>query len=106
MTLRSKLIKLAHSNPNLRPHLLPMLKQSRDGSDIDPQQMQHLYDGLHKGLRSMEKASRGVDLALSQGSWEDESVVRPMWDLITESERFYAALKGLKIQWVRSGRMG
>jgi hypothetical protein len=28
MTLRSKLIRLAHQNPDLRPHLLPLLKQA------------------------------------------------------------------------------
>ncbi len=33
-TLRSKLIKLAHTNPGLRPHLLPILKEA---SDIDYQ---------------------------------------------------------------------
>ncbi|NBR00153.1 MAG: hypothetical protein EBT79_07430 [Actinobacteria bacterium] len=27
-TLRSKIVRLAHANPNLRPHLLPLLKQA------------------------------------------------------------------------------
>jgi len=32
-SLRSKLIKLARSNPELRPHLLPILKKSSDAED-------------------------------------------------------------------------
>lgn len=101
--LRSKLIKLAHANPDLRPHLLPMLRLS---SDLDHEQMHHLYDGVHKALRNMERASRGVDLALAQGSWSNEDLAKPMWDFISESERLYAAVKLFKVQWMRSGRMG
>lgn len=101
--LRSKLIKLAHANPDLRPHLLPMLKSS---SDHDPEQMQYLYEGIHKTLRNMEKASRGVDLALTHASWSNDAVTKPMWEFISESERLYAALRIFKTQWLRSGRMG
>ena len=29
-TLRSKVIRLAHENPELRPHLLPLLKEGKE----------------------------------------------------------------------------
>lgn len=32
MTLRSRVIRLAHANPNLRPHLLPLLKTAEEYS--------------------------------------------------------------------------
>jgi hypothetical protein len=35
MSLRKNLIKLAHGNPELRPHLLPLLKQAADWEQAD-----------------------------------------------------------------------
>jgi hypothetical protein len=32
-TLRSKIIRLAHQNPSLRPHLLPLLQEGRTAAD-------------------------------------------------------------------------
>ncbi len=43
-TLRSKLIRLAHENPNLRPDLLPLL--SKQGSEGSPEVMAALKDLL------------------------------------------------------------
>lgn len=34
-TLRSRLIRLAHANPGLRPHLLPMLMERTGASSLD-----------------------------------------------------------------------
>lgn len=42
-TLRSKLIRLAHENPNLRPDLLPLL--SKQGSDESKTAGTLRYDG-------------------------------------------------------------
>lgn len=36
MTLRKKLIRLAHANPDLRPHLLPILKDATPQTAINP----------------------------------------------------------------------
>lgn len=33
MSLRSKMIRMAHANPELRPHLLPLLKQEKKAAD-------------------------------------------------------------------------
>ena len=34
-SLRGRLIRLAHANPSLRPHILPLLKQSAEESDSE-----------------------------------------------------------------------
>jgi len=73
---------------------------------IDPERMQSSYDLVHKGIRSFLDSSRAVDLAVSNEGWGSEKVASPLWKFITEGERMYAAFKDLKIQLMRSGRMG
>lgn len=73
---------------------------------IDPERMQSSYDTVHKGIRSFLETSRAVDLAVSREGWDGDGIVSPLWKFITEGERMYAAFKELKIQLMRTGRMG
>jgi hypothetical protein len=47
-TLRSRLIRLAHANPELRPVLIPLLREGAEGppktTDIYPSKIDHGYD--------------------------------------------------------------
>lgn len=47
-SLRSRVIKLAHANPALRPHLLPLLKEAR------------VFDPAHHGLEGLLKGEPTV----------------------------------------------
>jgi len=47
MSLRTKLIRLAHANPELRPHLLPLLRSSKQAK-IAPKKIQWSVNSLKK----------------------------------------------------------
>lgn len=56
-SLRSGLIRLAHQNPDLRPWLLPLLKEAAKGKDLtDPDQIDAMLDDSSHGHLSF-----GVD---------------------------------------------
>ena len=46
MSLRDKLIRLAHSKPELRKHLLPLLKSASAGEDYPFKNAEDIYFGL------------------------------------------------------------
>jgi hypothetical protein len=45
-TLRSKLIRLAHQNPEVRPHVLPLLGKTRTAAKHGVSVRAHIEDGL------------------------------------------------------------
>lgn len=60
MSLRNKLIRLAHSKPELRKHLLPLLKESSD-NDWWEQSEKGLYRSVVPLLEKAVKRIRGVN---------------------------------------------
>ena len=80
MTLRSKLIRMAHQNPEIRPHILPLLKMGQ--APLDTGRMQRDYDAVHKGIREFLESSRAVDLVVGRDGWESDKLVEPLWRLI------------------------
>lgn len=68
MTLRSKLIRLAHDNPDLRPQLLPLLKEAAVEKVLytvsinipkdSARRVQREFDrALDKAIKGMQKSS-------------------------------------------------
>jgi len=54
--LRSELVKLAHSNPDLRPHLLPLLKTAISWQNmklVEPRYIEHPLDARMKAKLRM-----------------------------------------------------
>lgn len=65
MPLRSRLIRLAHSNPELRPHLLPLLTASHDvegwGPDLALPEVQKIFEEAHRTVtRSLNEANNAM----------------------------------------------
>jgi len=61
-TLRSKLIRLAHAKPELRPHLLPLLKQASHGA-LDYNKVPDPGGFWHQTIRSLVSSpipSKGI----------------------------------------------
>ena len=65
--LLASLIRLAHANPELRPHLLPLLKEAADENPFD------LYEGHEKVTEELEEEIALVSLAVesSRGRLKD-----------------------------------
>lgn len=84
-TLRSGLIRLAHSNPELRPQLLPLIKSARD-NDAN---LYELYDlpGVDKANETIEstiwKTSEEVKRAVIQGRHQLTQLIRQYEDFGT-----------------------
>jgi len=55
--LRSKLIRLAHAKPELRPHLLPLL-HGKKGAEVLDSPGHALYDAAHKLVDQDNDAER------------------------------------------------
>lgn len=72
MSLRSDLIKLAHSDKTLRPHLLPMLKQAKDFSIMSVND--DFPETLAKALRAVGETRDSIGV-----SKESEVGVSPHW---------------------------
>ena len=100
MSLRSQIIRLAHANPELRPKLLPLLKQARLDAD-----QERMFDALkmiaeNEGRFYAKRDAKGaVDFAWrqwqkdeSRRNREDFSVVKP------------ALVKALADQWKQRDR--
>lgn len=49
-TLRSKVIRLAHQNPSLRPHLLPLLKTAAVSMEVAEQIVRAWADALSSSI--------------------------------------------------------
>lgn len=63
--LRSKVIRLAHTNPSLRPHLLPLLTRTAAGQHpIDPRKGMMYFDLVMEDYNVEEDAENGDELAM------------------------------------------
>ena len=52
--LRKRTIRLAHENPELRPHLLPLLKQHKTGAALDAIKSLHAAsDHLEQAVKTL-----------------------------------------------------
>jgi hypothetical protein len=59
--LRSKVIRLAHANPDLRPHLLPILTAGlHDGSKLRPEVVKAIHDIISDVIRDKADAIRAL----------------------------------------------
>lgn len=61
-SLRAKIIRLAHSNPNLRPHLLPLIKQDTKKEAALPIDKK----ALKVGLCVLEKLNRELHPSINR----------------------------------------
>lgn len=88
--LRSRLVRLAHANPSLRPHLLPLLREARDKSALKVQQMKRLLDDPRKqfGVLTAHLGGQGA----GANTRANEALVR---DLQSLGYRFFP----LKASW-------
>lgn len=68
MTLRSKLIRLAHENPELRPHLLPILQKKAQGPACHAgyKHIQQAESALSHDFEALEKAMLGFLKAIEK----------------------------------------
>ena len=83
MNLRSKIIRLAHQNPDLRPHLLPVLKTAKS-------ELYKLLEGYYnsekesdkKFTQAVEEAKKKYDEAIDKAN-DDFRVLHDSaeWDL-------------------------
>lgn len=82
MSLRSNLIRLAHANPDLRPHLLPILTEGREAgfSLPDPRGVVIQYKRVQEELEDLQVWSRTlrVGLAAAGRGTEMEEKIRAM----------------------------
>jgi hypothetical protein len=72
--LRSKIIRLAHQQPHLRPQLLPLLKAAGNlGEELNPYLLE--FDKVPASEEDMEEAQENLDNASNdlQGIVEDTS---------------------------------
>ena len=101
--LRSKIIRLAHANPALRPHLLPLLnvrvadgkvKKNKDGSflinlpkNLEDEQYSRHRSGDEKGVQEVQEEmyswvskKTGIPLAKlkSKYDWNTEDFYEPV----------------------------
>jgi hypothetical protein len=53
--LRKRVIRLANENPELRPHLLPLLRTKKAGTDIYSDAMGIVSDGFRKIDKALDK---------------------------------------------------
>lgn len=58
--LYHKVIRLAHSNPELRPHILPLLKESSLRTGSAKQQAKDVFDDYFDELASLIRSELGV----------------------------------------------
>ena len=95
--LRSKLIRLAHANPELRGDLLPLIKESKTARAVNPDTTswnnlsQSVTNDLHQAMHSLEDLSFTMD-----GKWDSYLEEGPEFEkfLKTRSE-VVAAIRGL-----------
>jgi len=93
-TLRSKLIRLAHAQPSLRPHLLPLLKQASDHSTnetVVEYAVQLLFKraGVEKAAKTTaEKLSGGTNLFIGGGhepvNIDPKKLEAAIWDRLVK----------------------
>ncbi len=80
-TLRSKIIRLAHQQPELRPHLLPLLKSAgMDDFDSDDNPF-----GLYEGH---ERVTKAIQSEIEKASTATASAYKAIEKLIKDNEKF------------------
>ena len=102
-TLRTKLIRLAHQQPSLRPHLLPLLKTAALDASTKAKLME-----LDAEIARLDLAERADKLAkdiykprydaenLSRSARELKEVAEEMAEARTEIETVALRLKGVR----------
>ena len=93
-TLRTKLIRLAHEMPSLRPHLLPLLKEASDHStneNVVEYAVQNLFKrmGVEKSAKvTAEKLSGGTNAFIGGGhetvSIDPKKLEGAIWDRLVK----------------------
>jgi hypothetical protein len=90
--LRSKVIRLAHTKPELRPHLLPLLTQSKQAakdSSLDPRKAMMYFDIAFEEYNLDDAAEEGDEIAekLKGG---DEALARKLeGDAVKAAEKLF-----------------
>jgi len=75
MNLRSKLIRLAHENPEMRPHLLPILKREKKAANTFG-----LLREATKYVLDVIKKERNPDMMGEDFEWEIARAVESIAD--------------------------
>ena len=83
-TLRSKVIRLAHENTNLRPHLLPILMERKTAAPAMPTEVKKFVDAVEANAKEAEMSlSRLVHTKMKDdGSWQMSDNYERFWSLI------------------------
>lgn len=95
--LRNKLIRLAHQNPDLRPHLLPLLsKEARSGRAI-PAQMEKAWKGLADARSALDQLQGYFDYRLHNRDGQTDMGGNPILnpEQRRQAERLYKELRSL-----------
>ena len=76
MSLRSKLIRLAHADPEMRPHLLPILKEAR--SELDKAGKEKQTQDILKSLRKLSHHKINPKVESDADGWTQISFNAPI----------------------------
>lgn len=81
-TLRQNIIKLAQENPELRKHLIPLLREASE-------------DGVEAGREHGERGKGyGGDTVRGPGKWEPEAKGKCYYETGDEADRCYVTQNG------------
>jgi len=85
-TLRSKLIHLAHARPEVRPHVLPLLKTAKK-IDVSDDKIRKAYYKVGDGIEGLDEA-----LSREDATKADQALKAAVVDLREAFDKVHKAL--------------
>lgn len=95
--LRSATIKLAHENPKLRPHLLPLLKQSGEFTEQAWKEHKKKYPGADAKDHTITKSDREKAIEIDKKMYEDAK--KNLKELPQKEEDAYFAWRDAEVAY-------
>jgi len=87
-TLRKEIIRLAHSNPELRAHLLPILKEAGKGKPVGSDKIRSGFYQVTDGLNGLSEA-----IQKDAATKDDDKLEKALKELDQAVGKVQAALK-------------